>query len=325
MVIGDIELLGGGVASVNPACAGAMFRLLPGYDPGAPQPTTDYVASLLLDGERPIGRRASDRTVKLPVWIIATDRDNLAAAREHLESAVDGDMFTLTWARDRPDGPLPLLLDCFRAFPTVVTADLIWEKNFCQQVTLTIPAMPYGRSDIQQRLAFASPVPTGPPAPPAPVVIDNYSTITNAQCYQSAAHITGPNSCCWDPDDPRIGDPQGATTLFDYSNVLASSLDLTSMTGLSVNLGFGSRWYHCLPFHGRQDGVSVEVTLTDTSGNTLQFSRSNLRLPVSQSYQLPFFTRVTMRIPQGDPVFEYSSLAGYELRVSNHHLSLIHI
>jgi hypothetical protein len=320
MVIGDIELLGGGVPSASPACAGAMFRLLPGYDPGAPQPTSDYVVNLL-DGERNVGRRAGDRTVKLPVWIIATDRDNLAAAREHLESAVDAELFTLTWARDRGPGlpPLPLLLDCFRALPTNPVADLIWEKRFCQKVELTIPAMPYGRSDVQERLAFASPVPAGPPPPPPPVVIDNYETITSALCYQHTAHIVGPHSCCWDPDDPRVGDPGGSNSMFTYTNVLAGSLDLTSMTGLSVYLGFGSRWYHCLPFHGRQDGVAVEITLTDTSENTLEFSRSHLRLPVSASYQLPTFTRVTMRIPQGDPVFQYASLAGYTLKVSNHH------
>src|SRR6266702_2947506 len=37
LIIADqIELLGGSVASVNPACAGAIFLLQPGYDLGAP-------------------------------------------------------------------------------------------------------------------------------------------------------------------------------------------------------------------------------------------------------------------------------------------------
>jgi len=46
LIISDhIELLGGSVPSANPACAGAIFKLQPGFDLGAPQPTTDIVAS----------------------------------------------------------------------------------------------------------------------------------------------------------------------------------------------------------------------------------------------------------------------------------------
>ena len=44
LVLGDIELLGGGPASTNPSCAGAIFRLLDGFDLSAPQPDTDFVA-----------------------------------------------------------------------------------------------------------------------------------------------------------------------------------------------------------------------------------------------------------------------------------------
>ena len=45
-----IELLNNKAVSTNPLCPGARFMLQPGADPGAPQPTTDFVASLLLDG-----------------------------------------------------------------------------------------------------------------------------------------------------------------------------------------------------------------------------------------------------------------------------------
>ena len=46
LVIGGvIELLGGGVASTHPQCAGAYFRLGTSYDLGAPQITSEQVAS----------------------------------------------------------------------------------------------------------------------------------------------------------------------------------------------------------------------------------------------------------------------------------------
>ena len=117
LVLGNqIEVLGGGVPSVNPLFPGAVFRLQPGADPGAPQPTTDFVASLILDGERPFGRRASNRTIVLPIWITAPNRQILAAAREGLEQLVDQDIWTITWTRDpsagNPGGKrLPLILD----------------------------------------------------------------------------------------------------------------------------------------------------------------------------------------------------------------------
>jgi hypothetical protein len=317
LVLGDVELLGGGVVNENPACAGAVFSLLPGYDIGAPQPTADFVADLLLDGERPFGRRASNRTIALPVYIYAPDRDTLAAAREHIESIVDQDSWPLIWTRDSPNGPLPLVIDCFRGEPTVVAYDVLREKQLMMQMALTIPAFPYGRSDAQERLQFASPVPSGPPPPPSQVVIDTFATISSPQAYQTERCIIGPNSLAWDPD--AFGDPGGQNSLFTYSVVLANSLDLTSMTSIGMWLGFGSRYYWLLDLHGLTSGVQVEITLTDTVGNDLSFSRSHMRLPVTPNPQAPYFSHVTMRLPQNDPTFQYSSVAGYTIKVANHY------
>src|ERR1039458_9938625 len=68
ILAGAIELLGadGGVPSAIPSCAGAIFRLGAGYDGGTPQPVVDILGQMALDGERPFGRRTSNRTVKLP-------------------------------------------------------------------------------------------------------------------------------------------------------------------------------------------------------------------------------------------------------------------
>ena len=65
-------------------------------------------------------------------------------------------------------------------------------------ITLTIPAMPYGRSDTQQQISFASPVPASPPPPPAGIVLDNFATIASPQCSQASQCIVGPYTACWE-------------------------------------------------------------------------------------------------------------------------------
>lgn len=324
VISGAIELLGGGVPSTNPTCANAMFRLQPGADPGAPQPTTDFVASLILDGERPFGRRASNRTITLPVWITAPDRLTLAAAREVLQQTIDQDKFTLTWTRDPGPGgtALPLVLDCFRAQPSKPVFNTLVEKQLIGvQIGLTIPALPYGRSDTQQQIAFASPVPSSyitPPAPPSPVVLDSFTTIASVQCQQSPQCVVGPFTAMWDPDDARVGDPGGQQTPFVYgAAALNPAVNLTGLTALQVWVGFGSRYYQSLDYHHRTAGVQVAVTLTDTSGNTLSFSRGNLIHPVTPTWAQPVFSRVTIPVPQGDPLFNYASVASYSLIITN--------
>src|SRR3974390_2378168 len=183
--------MGGGVVSAIPQCAGAQFQLLTGggLDLGAPQPTTDFVANLILDGERPFGRRSSNRTITLPVRITVpgvtggTRSQILAAAREVLEAAVDQDRYTLTWTRDPGPGGtgLPLLIDCFRGQPSKPVYDPLAEGQGVMRLFLPIPPLPYGRADVQTQVAFAAPVPASPPPPPAPVVLDTFSAISSTK------------------------------------------------------------------------------------------------------------------------------------------------
>lgn len=178
VIAGQIELLGaeGGVPSVIPACAGATFTLADPYDFGAPQPVQDLLAGGLLDGERPIGRRSSNRTISLPVKITAPDRGTLAAAREVLLQLCDEDYWELIWTRDG-DG-LPLVFDCFRALPAQPANQLFEEQQLVSRITVTFPALPYGRSDTPAAVALTAPSQYFD-VPLAPVVIDNYGTATN--------------------------------------------------------------------------------------------------------------------------------------------------
>jgi hypothetical protein len=319
VIANSIELLGNSAVSTNPRCAGAQFMLQPGFNMGAPQPTTDFVASLILDGERPFGRRASNRTITLPVWIKAPNRYLLAAAREVLEEAIDQPYWALAWTRDPGPGgtPLVLLLDCFRALPSVPVYNTLFEKQagvLGSQITISFPALPYGRSDTATQVAFAAPVPAAPPPPPAPVLLDSYSSISTPTCFQSTQCVVGPNSCCWDPDS--FGDPGGQASPLVYNGPLPTPLNLTGMTSVSGYIGLGSRWWTYLERHG-ETKVRVDMTLTDTSGNTLSFSRANLTLPVSQFAANPCFSRFSMLIPQGSATFNYASVASYLITITN--------
>jgi hypothetical protein len=328
LVLGNlIELMGGGVISQIPACAGAMFKIdyAPGMDLGAGQPTSDYVASLLLDGERPFGRRASNRTVVLPVQITTpgvagtAQRQLLAAAREVLAQVIDQDVWTLTWTRDPGAGTrLPLLLDCFRAQPSKPVYDPLSEQHGgVMRITLTIPALPYGRSDTQFTPAFTGAVPQTPtpPPPPAPVTLDTYATISGPQFSQSTQCVVGPFTALWDPDS--FGDPGGQVTPLSYTAKFTTPLNLASMASLQFWFGLGSRYYPQLEYPGRIHGTGIAITLTDTSGATLSLSRDYLRMSVTPVAQAPVFSRISVPFPAFNPLFSYNAVASYTLTITN--------
>src|SRR5690348_3844184 len=100
VIANAINVLGGGVPSTLPLSSGAVYRLQPGWSLGSPQPTVDISGQMILDGERPFGRRASNRTITLPIVIAAPDKQTLAGAVEQLLQEVDQDTWTLTWIRD---------------------------------------------------------------------------------------------------------------------------------------------------------------------------------------------------------------------------------
>jgi hypothetical protein len=324
-IAGVAELLGGGVASTNDACAGVIYQLAPGFDWGAPQPDTDQLVNLILDGERPLGRRASNRTITLPLVLrippenssgdLATDRLTLAAAREVLLHAIDQPDWSLVFTRDPGAGtPLPMVLDCYRAAATVVAYSLTQNKQLLSQLQLTFQALPYGRSDTKRRIAFAAPVSTGPPPPPSPVVLDNFSTINSPQFTQSGRCIVGPATAYWDPANPPYLQADGRGAALVYPATFASSVDLTGMTSVSFWLGLASRYWWNLERHGRS-AVTVGLTLTDTSGAQVGMTYRSPYLPVSPTVASPAWRYHSLQLPQNDDVFDYASVAGYTLTI----------
>jgi hypothetical protein len=236
---GAIELLGGGVASTLPQCAGAIFRLGRGYDLGSPQPVVDLLTTLMGDGSRPTGWRYDNRTVTLPVTIVVPstgdlpgDRLTLAGARELLLEVIAADEFTLTWAPDGQNNQLNLVWDCFRAHAATVIHDVLMARQLVSELTITFDALPYGRSDTAVALAFDSPV-VGQAPPLGPVTIDDYTTVASltqgtagGTSYDTAAASPAP-AAWW-----RLEDTAGSATAADSSG--------GGHAGTATNVTFGT-------------------------------------------------------------------------------------
>jgi Putative Ig domain len=304
VIAGQIELLGGSVPSTDPRFPGAVFKLQPGYDTGAQSPSVDFLSSLILDGEVPVGRRASNRTVTLPVNIHAPDFATLAAAREALLAAVDQPQWQLTWTRAQGADPAqyPLILDCFRAQQAQVQGGGLDEFNInpVDAVTLTFPALPYGRSDAAVQVPVLAPVP-GDSAPPAAVVLDTYATVSGTNFTRDTTHfVAGNASAKWS----HAGD-----LLPDYTATFASK-NLTGLTAFSVWVGIGADFPA-----GYANPTTISVVLKDSSNRNLIFGITRTLTP-SASSSSPKWTLVSAPIPQGR-AFTYSAVTGYTLNVTN--------
>lgn len=330
LVLADsIEVLGGGVAStlpvlVNAAGVGVTFRLagpgssanIPaqgggyGYDLGVPVPDTDLVQSLLLDGERPFGLRASNRTIVLPIVIQAPDQVTLTAAREILLALVDAQTWTLTWTPASTG--LPLVFDCFRAEAATVTYSQVGDRQKIGAVTLKFQALPYGRSDpgSVQQVPFASPLIGGVAAPPAPVVLDNFGTVSGTRWSRSTSKfVVGPGSAHYSPGTwPQLAATYTRTGL---------SANITGLTALSVWFGQSYDTTHYGPWPGMASNVTLAWTLTDNLGHKLGFHTTYNKCPWSNSQANPSWTRLTAPIPQTSAVFNYTAVASYAVTISN--------
>lgn len=316
---GAIELLGppGGSPSAIPACKGAMFKLQPSFDKGAAQPTTDYVGSLLFDGSRPFGRRADNRTITLPVHIHGTDFSNLAAAMEVLLQTIDQDTWPMVWTRRQgPDDPqqYPLVLDCFRAGASTVTGGGVDGAliNPIGMVSLSIPALPYGRSQSPILVPLASPVTGGPEPPPNPVTLDSFGTVSGTGFTRSgSAFIVGPTSAHWNP--ASLGNPSGKGIFPSYTSSF-SATDLTGLTNLSVFAGFGGSGFYYYFWSGGT--VTFAFTLVDSNGGTISISVP-VQVSSGTSSSSPHFTQVTAPIPQDRTDFDYTTVVSCQTSATN--------
>lgn len=330
LVVGEgIELIGGpnGVPSENPLCTGAIFRLLApgsalgggGYDLGAPQPTTDIIGSMLLDGERPFGYRASNRTITLPILIRAPDFQTLIGAREVLMQEIDQQTWSLRWTRDTAGvfagnaTALPLLFDCFRAQPTVVSWGAFYNRVPYGIVTLTFSAMPYGRSDTPTIVDFTSPI-AGAATPATAVTIDDYASVSGTQWAAKPNSVDGSQSAYWDSSIAPASSSTGLGVKAVYTKS-GLSKDLTGLNALTIWVGLGSTSFYS---HFCKNGgrVTIAFVLTDNSADTIKFSKT-VKLYGSNRNGAPKWTKIRIPIRLGNAAFNYANMTAYTITVTN--------
>jgi hypothetical protein len=314
----SIELQGapGGTVSTDPRCAGAVFRLMPGFDLGTPQPTTDFTASLLLDGERPFGRRSSNRTITLPVLIKAPDFFTLASAREVLLQAIDAQFWTLRWTRDTAgqfagsSTSMPMLLDCFRAQPATVRYG--GPDGFSRYpyalLDLTFSALPFGRSDLPVVADFQAPI-AGKSAPASPVTVDAWGSVSGAH-WTASAIGPGGASAHWSTGTSGVGSAATYTAT-------GLSLNLTGLSALTVWAGFGSTGFFADWAQKQAGPVTFAFTLTDGT-HSASFAVTR-RAKASNNSAVPVFAKVRAPLPSGSALgsLNLAAVTGYTVKVTS--------
>lgn len=142
--LGPLELLGN---------TGDVFRLDIGeHDFGDPQAVTEAIRSQLTNGSFVTGDFTDNRTIPLHVQIRAVDRITLSAAHEALLTQVNQRFNTLLWT---PADGLQLAFETFRG-QAQTTWDGRLENFFIRRVTITLSALPFGRSTTRTTIAGQS-------------------------------------------------------------------------------------------------------------------------------------------------------------------------
>ncbi len=305
LILADqFELLGGGVASTIPACAGAIFRLLPGFDLSAPQPDANMVQTLL-DGERPVGGRFSNRTPTLPIVILSPSRAITAAAKEMLVRAISAEQFTLTWLRDT--SLLPMVIDGYQAQATTVDYDIKRDKLAISNVTLSFSAGPFGRNDVPAIVEFPTPL-VGKTGAPVPVSIDDFSTGLPTGAWTSSPLGPGPQSAHWTPTGSGVGQSAQLTR-----SGLAP-INVSAMNGVAVAAGFGSSSF--FPHWGQRKAGPVTFAFTLSDGTRSATTHVTKRVKVSNNSAAPHWQVVQVPIPQGGSL-NLAAITGYTVKVSS--------
>jgi hypothetical protein len=133
---------------------------------------------------------------------------------------------------------------------------------------------------------------------------------------QTSQCVVGPRACYWDPGGSPANAPHGENTPLRYSRTFPVPLNLIGQASVSFWLGLGSRYYSSLEYHGHTK-VNIEFILTDSNGNTLGFSATTRRVPVSENPTLPVFSPVAIPIPQNSTTFNYGSVVSYSMVIRN--------
>lgn len=340
VMAGEIELMGGpgGVPSQIPELMdafgnGAVIRIVAppsnnamtygyqtSYDFSAPQPTVDIVESMLLDGERPFGSRASNRTITLPLIIRGTTMQVVQNAREYIMSLIDQQTWRLTFMPASTG--LAHIFDCFRANPTSVSWGFMndgqmhdpgAQASYLGYMTVQFQALPYVRSDTDgtYNLKFSAPL-IGANTAATAVTMDAFTSLgTNPHwSIRTKQGVTG-QSVFFSPPMP-IRSPYPAA-VFTKSGL---SLNIRQLTTVSVWFGqaYDKSWATDRKFIS---DITLSYVLTDNNGHTLSFHTTRRNCPWSTDENNPKWTRINAQIPPGVAGFNYANVVSYKVTVTN--------
>lgn len=306
-----------GSPSSDPRCPGAVFILQQGYSMGSPQPVASIVESLAVDGERPLGRRASNRSLVLPIAIMGPDRATVVAARELLLQTVDKQEFTITWIRD---GASPAIIECFRAQPSNLDYDLVAEQELVATLTLTIPALPYLRGSDPQPIAFAGTQAGRSAAPPPTILIDDYTTVSGTNWTSALAGTPTGSAAHW--TNPGVAGQNAVYTSTFAAKNLKGMTSLTHWIGsasIPLPIPISTPFTPITPYPIPKDlgEFHVHYTLTDSAARTLEIGQAWHQAPGAKLTS-PTWTLVTTRLPQsGLKGFDYGHVVSIRATVTN--------
>jgi hypothetical protein len=282
IVGGTIELLAGGVVLDEGPGAGAKLMLY-SHKWGAAIVDNDAVVSQLIDGERPYGERAGNRTIELSVLITGPGRNVMMQAREQLLQLVDRNAWELTYT---PDGMQPIVYTCFRATIDIDQTGFKAEHQYYCIVDLTIPAFPYGRSTDLQTIGIVHDV----PSQVSPIILDSFET------------PPGDTSTWFTTTSPRIEGTRSAYTL--VKNTASRSFaakDLTAMTSCRVYVTMA----------GTGLARALSLTLYDNRQRTLALGVGQRVLKGHNAWD-----KFEWHIPPQTGAFDLTKVTGYRLTVS---------
>lgn len=321
VIANQIELVGppGGQPSILPGLVGVTFNVDNGYTLDSPHPVVDILASLVMDGERPYGRRSSNRQPILPVNIVAPNRDLLIAAREYLLQLVDQDTWTLTWTRENAN---PIIFDCFRQAPPGIDYEpLVEEQNVCT-VNLNVTALPYGRSDTKQTLQFGSAI-TGQVPAPSPIFLYPFTTVAggnpgwtestfNYISAPSSAYYIAPNQA---PQYYYWGSQPSGVPI-KYSATFPST-DISQLTTISFWAGLeptaaAVQYFKGIPY----TSFSASVTLFDNHGIPLALN-GTFNISSRGQLDVPQWVQVNIPIVGSAQSFDYTHVVSFSISLSN--------
>lgn len=296
------------------------------YDLGDPQPTQDFVESLLLDGERPFGSRTSNRTMSIPVAIYAPSQQTLNAARDYLLSVIDKQHFEITWTPAATG--LTTVFDCFRALPSVIMygfnnlrEGVLDSNNHVAApaiglVTITIQALPFARSGIDGvvEVDFASGLVNGAPIASAVTLDDFTGTIDTADAWVKNTQypVLGPD-CVFHRNPTPVTSPY-PPVIYQRTGLTAVSIVNCPVLAVWVGQSYDSQWPSDPKF---TSNVTVSAVLTDANGATVSCKTTVNNMPWNAQSSKPAWKQVSLPIPQRALGFSYNQVTGFKITITN--------